>query len=72
MTSELNVTAKPKKVNNDMKIPDVNTPDSTELPNQLEELARWYLNKQFSEFRNTHKSNQKVIKLPEDQREEFI
>ena len=38
----------------------------------MEELAQWYLNKSYFNFKNTHKSNESVLKLPADQRDAFI
>jgi hypothetical protein len=42
------------------------------MPNQVEELVQWYLNKSFVNFKNTHKNNEKVMSLPADQRDSFI
>jgi len=42
------------------------------MPNQVEELAQWYLNKSFVSYKNSHKNNENVMKMPVDQREAFI
>ena len=42
------------------------------MPNQVEELIQWYLNKSFSNFKNTHKNNESVMKLPPEERDSFI
>ena len=43
-----------------------------EMPNQVEELVQWYLNKSFINFKNTHKSNATVMKLPLEERDSFV
>jgi hypothetical protein len=38
----------------------------------VEELAQWYLNKSFVNYKSSHKNNENVMKMPVEQREAFI
>lgn len=42
------------------------------MPNQVEELAQWYLDKSFINYKNSHKNNDNVMKMPVEQREAMI
>lgn len=42
------------------------------MPNQLEELSQWFLDKSFSNFKQIHSKNETVVNLPEEQRNDFI
>lgn len=42
------------------------------MPNQLEELSQWFLDKSFLNFKKIHSQNDLVVKLPEDERNDFI
>ena len=60
------------ETNNDGSKPEQTEPTGDEMPNQVEELAQWYLDKSFIDFKRMHGQNDVVLGLPEEERDAYV
>jgi hypothetical protein len=60
------------ETNNDGSKPEQTEPTGDEMPNQVEELAQWYLDKSFIDFKRMHGQNDIVLGLPEEERDAYV